>query len=229
VSDHPILEVKGLVKNYGAPDGNPLPVLKGIDLVVRQAETVAVTGPSGSGKSTLLNIVGTLDTGDEGTVVFDGRDLSSLKADELFQVRRAEIGFVFQKHHLLPHLTALENVLVPSVIEPRAGRLERARGLLEKVGLEGRMDHRPAQLSVGERQRVAVARSLINSPRLLLADEPTGSLDREGAETLGALLVEMNRLEDTTLLMVTHSETLAGKGERVIDLRDGVLTERRAR
>jgi len=226
VSGAGLLELRGIAKSYGAPDGSPLEVLKGVDLEVGEGESVAVTGPSGSGKSTLLNIVGTLDRPDAGALLFRGRDLCTLQGDDLYHFRNREIGFVFQSHHLLPHLTVLENVLVPTLASagPDAGR--RARGLLERVGLGGRLDHRPAALSGGERQRTAVVRALINGPGLLLADEPTGSLDREGTEQLADLLVELNAREGTALVMVTHSSTMAARADRSLELRDGVLRRR---
>jgi predicted ABC-type transport system involved in lysophospholipase L1 biosynthesis ATPase subunit len=175
----------------------------------------------------LLNIIGTLDRPDSGHVLLDGKDLSRLDDIQLAAVRNREIGFIFQSHHLLPQCTVLENVLVPTLANNdaalRNGALERATGLLDKVGLGARLTHRPGQLSGGERQRVAVVRALINQPKLLLADEPTGSLDRASAENLADLLVRLNREEGVTLIVVTHAPDLAKRMSRVLELRDGEL------
>ena len=202
-------------------------VLRGISLELRRGESVAVVGPSGSGKSTLLNIVGTLDRPSSGQVLLDGHDLSQLDDLKLAVVRNQQIGFVFQSHHLLPQCTVLENVLVPTLAH-RGGAPpdvveERARKLLERVGLSERLSHRPGQLSGGERQRVAVVRALINRPQLLLADEPTGALDRSSAHDLGQLLVDLNREEGVTLIVVTHALDLASRMGRILELRDGQL------
>lgn len=174
-------------------------------------------------------MVGALDRPDSGSVILNGRDLAALSDDELAAVRNTDIGFVFQLHHLLPQCTLLENVLVPTLVHaPRAGyesAQDRARALLERVGLADRMDHRPGQLSGGERQRVAVVRALINGPSLLLADEPTGALDRAAADNLAALLVELNREQGITIVMATHSAALAGRMTRQSVLADGVLVE----
>jgi ABC-type lipoprotein export system ATPase subunit len=223
--DQVLLELIGVRKAYspGAP-----PVLDGLDLAVRSGESLAVVGPSGCGKSTLLNIIGTLDRPGAGQVLLDGRDLTRLDDNALAALRSREIGFVFQLHHLLPQCTILENVLLPTLAarDTAAERRQaeaRARGLLERVGLSHRLAHRPGELSGGERQRAAVVRALVNSPKLLLADEPTGSLDRASAENLGRLLVEVNRADGVTLIVVTHSLELAGEMGRVLQLRDGRL------
>ncbi len=221
----PLLELTDVAKTYEDPGGGPpTTVLRGVSLRVEAGESLAVVGPSGSGKSTLLNIIGALDRPTSGTVVLDGHDLATLDDPELAKVRNRLIGFVFQLHHLLPQCTVLENVLVPTLAgggEPEAE--ERARALLERVGLADRLHYFPGQLSGGERQRVAVVRALINSPRLLLADEPTGSLDRASAENLAELLAELNREEGVTLVMVTHAVHLAERMGRVLELRDGAL------
>jgi len=213
----------GVAKTYNAGSAYPLEVLKGVDLTVDAGATVAITGPSGSGKTTLLNILGTLDRPDSGHVTLNGEDLLSLEGRRLARFRARRIGFVFQDHHLLPQLTVLENVLIPSMVERPPGAQKRARLLLERVGLTERLHHRPGQLSGGERQRTAVARALINSPVVLLADEPTGSLDRKNASKLGKLLVELNEEERTVLVVVTHSTRLAGEMETVLELRNGSL------
>jgi len=224
-----LLEITGLTKAYPAPAGTEAaPILRGVDLTIAAGESLAIVGPSGSGKSTLLNLIGTLDEPTQGAVRLDGQDLSELGDKQLATLRNREIGFVFQLHHLLPQLTALENVLVPTLVGgalvPGETPEDRARRLLTRVGLGDRMDYRPGQLSGGERQRVAVVRALINQPKLLLADEPTGSLDRAAADALADLLVELNREEHVTLILVTHDLTLAAKMGRVLELRDGELS-----
>jgi ABC-type lipoprotein export system ATPase subunit len=199
-------------------------VLRQLSLSVDARECVGIVGASGSGKSTLLNIIGTLDRPDRGSVRFEGTDLLSMSTRETAQFRSKRIGFIFQLHHLLPQCTVLENVLLPSLVAPsRDDAKERARRLLDRVGLAGRLSHRPGQLSGGERQRVAVVRALINRPELLLADEPTGALNRQGADELVDLLLEMNREENLTMIMVTHSMRLAGRLDRVLTLENGML------
>jgi lipoprotein-releasing system ATP-binding protein len=199
--------------------------LRDVSLEIGRGESVAIVGPSGSGKSTLLNIMGTLDRPSSGQVLLDGRELNQLDDIQLAAVRNREIGFIFQSHHLLPQCTVLENVLVPTLANKdaalRNGALERAKRLLEKVGLGARLTHRPGQLSGGERQRVAVVRALINQPKLLLADEPTGALDRASAQNLADLLVQLNREEGVTLIVVTHALDLAKRMGRLLELRDG--------
>jgi ABC-type lipoprotein export system ATPase subunit len=225
-----LLEVQNLNKTYRAPDGgDAVEVLRGVDLRMDAGETLSITGPSGSGKSTILNILGALDKADSGEVSVDGRDVEKLSGDELAAYRNTIVGFIFQLHHLLPQCTILENVLVPTLAAPkdkRAAARGRAEELLEAVGLKHRLNHRPGELSGGERQRVAVARALINEPKLLLADEPTGALDRVNAERLVDLLVEINRARGITLIMVTHAPDLAQRMKRVVELRDGKLLAR---
>ncbi|MBM4039047.1 MAG: ABC transporter ATP-binding protein [Planctomycetes bacterium] len=222
----PLLELVDVTKHYDGPAAAP-PVLRGVSLRVERGESLAVVGPSGCGKSTLLNLIGALDRPTSGRVLLNGTDLASLDDRRLALVRNREIGFIFQLHHLLPQCTVLENILVPTLVagamSPGETPEQRAKRLLERVGLADRADYFPGQLSGGERQRAAVVRSLINAPNLLLADEPTGSLDRASAETLAALLVELNREEKVTLLLVTHALDLAGKMGRVMELRDGTL------
>lgn len=221
-----LLELINIAKYYNLPDGaDPACVLKDVTLQVAAGESVAITGPSGSGKSTLLNIIGALDRPTSGRVLLEGRDLALTNENELATIRNREIGFIFQLHHLLPQYTVLENVLVPTLVDRNRARDAEAtaRRLLERVGLEARLSYRPGRLSGGERQRVAVVRALINSPKLLLADEPTGSLDRAAADNLAQLLAELNREEGVTLILVTHSPNLAAHMDRVLELRDGVL------
>jgi len=225
-NDVPLLQLTDVSRKFPATEnGGALVVLQGISVEFSAGESVAIIGPSGSGKSTLLNIIGTLDEPTSGTVVFDGQDLGALNEDEQAILRNREIGFIFQSHHLLPQCTVIENVLVPALAngEPTAGTVEHARNLLDRVGLGERLTHRPGQLSGGECQRVAVVRSLINRPKLLLADEPTGALDRASAENLGQLLVELNKEEKVTLIAVTHSLELAGQLGRTLELKDGQL------
>jgi lipoprotein-releasing system ATP-binding protein len=222
-----MLELKGITKSYTSASGESLSILEGVNLQLKPAESLAVIGPSGSGKSTLLNIIGTLDRPTSGQVWLNGKDLTTLDDLALAQVRNREIGFIFQAHHLLPQCSVLENVLVPTLAsndkQLRAGAPERARTLLERVGLSSRMDHRPGQISGGERQRVAVVRALINRPKLLLADEPTGALDRASAENLGQLLTDLNREQNVTLIVVTHALDLAHKLGACFELKNGKL------
>ncbi len=203
-------------------------MLRDLTLEILAGESIAIVGPSGSGKSTFLNILGTLDRPTSGLVLFDRQDLSRLDDIQLAGVRNRQIGFIFQSHHLLPQCTVLENVLVPTLanrdVALRNGAIERAGRLLEKVGLGTRLTHRPGQLSGGERQRVAVVRALINQPRLLLADEPTGALDRASAQSLADLLVQLNQDEGVTLVVATHALDLAKRMGRVLELRDGRLS-----
>jgi len=219
-----ILELGGVTKSYTSPEGVETAVLRGVDLTLGKGESLAIAGPSGCGKSTLLNIIGTLDRPTAGRVVLDGRDVSGLTETQLAEVRSQVVGFVFQLHHLLPQCSILENALVPTLVAKENGDAEgRARKLLERVGLGQRLSHRPGQLSGGECQRAAVVRALINKPKLLLADEPTGSLDRASAESLAQLLVELNKEEGVALIFVTHAADLAARAGKVVELRDGKL------
>ncbi|UCF17846.1 MAG: ABC transporter ATP-binding protein [Phycisphaerales bacterium] len=226
-----MLELVHVAKTYPSPGNEKgLRVLEDINLKVEAGESLVVVGPSGSGKSTLLNIIGALDRPTQGRVLLDGRDLAGLDETELARIRNRQIGFVFQLHHLLPQCTVLENVLIPTLAHNgRAAAKdthERAKGLLERVGLKDVLLHRPGELSGGQRQRVAVVRALINKPKLLLADEPTGSLDRDASENIGDLLIELNRSEKITLIVVTHSLKLAEHMGQVMELNNGLLTSR---
>lgn len=220
-----MIELTKVCKSYESPEGEERAVvLRDISLNLGEGEALAVVGPSGCGKSTLLNIIGALDYPTSGKVIFEGRDLSELSEKQLAQIRNREIGFVFQLHHLLPQCTVLENVLIPTLAgKGQAGAEERAVGLLERVGLGSHMRYRPGQLSGGQRQRVAVVRALINSPKLLLADEPTGSLDRSASENVAELLAELNQTEAVSLVVVTHSMQLAKRIGPVMELNDGRL------
>ena len=220
------LVVQNVTKSYPAGDGR-LDILHGVNLTLNRGEALAITGPSGSGKSTLLYLLGLLDTPDSGTMTLFDETPWTFPPSRQAIFRNRQIGFIFQDHHLLPQCSVLENVLLPSL--PAEGTtaavLARAKQLLTRVGLSQRLDHRPAQLSGGERQRVAVCRALINRPALLLADEPTGNLDRNTAETVGSLLLELNAEERTILICVTHSLELASRFPLRRHLRDGSLAE----
>lgn len=223
-----MLELINVTKSYQWPGRDEdVAVLRDITLNVGPGQSLAIVGPSGSGKSTLLNIMGTLDKPTSGRVVFDGNDLARLSDDDLARIRNQQIGFVFQMHHLLPQCTVLENVLIPTLA--CKNRLsgdtaqQRAVELLKRVELEDWASHRPGELSGGQRQRVAVVRALINEPVLLLADEPTGSLDKEAADNIAELLAELNQTEKVAMVVVTHSVKLSERMGEVMELRDGML------
>jgi lipoprotein-releasing system ATP-binding protein len=205
--------------------GEPLVVLRGVSLELAAGDHIAVIGPSGSGKSTLLSILGTLDNPTSGSVRLAGHDPFALDESALARFRNERIGFIFQDHHLLPQCTALENVLIPLLAQGAADRedVEAARSLLERIGLAGRQDHRPAELSGGERQRVAIARAMIKKPLLLLADEPTGNLDRTTAQKVADVLLALQAEERAILVVVTHSSELAQRLGRQLELDDGRL------
>ena len=220
-----MIVARGLEKTY-VSGGRPLPVLRDIDLEVAPESFVAVVGPSGSGKTTLLGLLAGLDEPTAGSVLLDGQDLFALTEDQRAGFRAERVGFVFQTFHLLPTLTALENVLVPLELRGGArGLSDRAAGLLEHVGLGDRLDHYPAQLSGGEQQRVALARAFANRPRILFADEPTGNLDQETGATIVSMLEELNREARTTLVLVTHDLALAERAHRTIRLAGGRIVE----
>ena len=219
------LVVENVSKEYPTRGGT-LSVLRGASLTLDRGDAVAVMGPSGSGKSTLLHILGTLDRPTGGKVTLDGTDPFALPEPALAAFRNARIGFVFQDHHLLPQCSVLENVLIPTLVSKTTKPADTeayARQLLDRVGLGGRLDHRPAELSGGERQRVAVARALVLKPTLLLADEPTGNLDRTNAQAVGELLLELHRQENTILVVVTHSADLAKLFAARMEMNDGTL------
>jgi lipoprotein-releasing system ATP-binding protein len=219
-----MLTVENLTKQYPTR-GEPLDVLRGVTLGLEPGQNAAILGPSGSGKSTLLSIIGGLEEPTGGSVTLDGQNPCKLDDRELAEFRNVHIGFVFQEHYLLPQCSVLENVLIPTVAAGKTRReaIDRAKSLLDRVGLSQRLDHRPAELSGGERQRAALARALINKPTLLLADEPTGNLDRTNAERIGRLLLELQQREGMMLLLVTHSERLAALMSRRLELDEGVL------
>lgn len=206
-----MLQLTELTKEYPAPHGS-LPILSGVSLTLNRGDAASIVGPSGSGKSTLLYILGALEPPTSGTVTLDGRNPYTLPEKELAAFRNKQIGFVFQDHCLLPQCSVLENVLIPTLVaESQAGVSERARTLLEQVGLADRLDHRPGELSGGEKQRVAIARALIREPLLLLCDEPTGNLDQNSANAVASLLFDLHRARNTILVVVTHNLELAAK------------------
>jgi lipoprotein-releasing system ATP-binding protein len=213
-----MLKASNVEKSYG-----DLPVLKGIDLQVEKGEIVAIVGASGAGKSTLLHILGTLDTPDKGQVFIDGVEVFAQRSKNLAAFRNQSIGFVFQFHNLLPEFTALENVMIPGLIGLRAEKVVRteAMRLLDMLGIKDRIDHKPSELSGGEQQRVAVARAMINSPKLILADEPSGNLDSQNAIDLHHLFFELRKDLGQTFIIVTHNVELAGMADRRIELKDG--------
>jgi putative lipoprotein releasing system, ATP-binding protein len=213
-----MIEIKGLTKSFGS-----LQVLKGIDLRIEKGEIVSIVGPSGAGKTTLLQILGTLDKPDNGSVVVDGIETSTLSTNKLSEFRNKHLGFVFQFHQLLPEFTAIENIMIPAYIagmKPKEAR-SRAEELLEFMGLSNRANHKPNELSGGEKQRVAVARALMNNPAVILADEPSGSLDSKNKEELHKLFFDLRDKFGQTFVIVTHDETLATLTDRTIHLKDG--------
>ncbi|HTT63647.1 MAG TPA: ABC transporter ATP-binding protein [Bryobacteraceae bacterium] len=218
-----MLEVSQLAKTYPTPRG-PLPILTGISFSLRRGDAAAIMGPSGAGKSTLLYILGGLEQPTSGSISLDGRNPYALSEKELAAFRNQAIGFIFQDHCLLPQCSVLENVLVPTLVSNGgANAAERARGLLAQVGLSDRLDHRPAELSGGEKQRVALARALIRKPLLLLCDEPTGNLDHASADVVASMLLELHKQQETILVVVTHSGELAGRFPLRYELRDANL------
>jgi lipoprotein-releasing system ATP-binding protein len=218
-----VLRVTDLSRSYPTPQG-PLHVLRGVDLTLAPGESASIVGASGSGKSTLLYILGALDTPTSGEVVLDGVNPHRLDARSVASFRNTKVGFVFQDHCLLPQCSVLENVLTPTIVGgTTAADIERARTLLDRVGLAGRLTHRPAELSGGEKQRVAIARALVRQPQMVLCDEPTGNLDRATAETVSDLLVELHQRLQATMVVVTHNAELAAKCQQQFALQDGRL------
>jgi len=217
-----MIKTKGITKSF-----DKLQILKGIDLDIKPKEIVAIVGPSGAGKTTLLQIIGTLDKPDNGCLTINGIDPFRLKEKEIAHFRNQQIGFVFQFHQLLPEFTALENVMIPALIahEKAAVAEKRAKELLDFLGLVDRIEHKPAELSGGEKQRIAVARALINNPSVILADEPSGSLDSQNKEELHALFFDLRDQMGQTFIIVTHDERLATKTDRIIRMKDGIISQ----
>jgi lipoprotein-releasing system ATP-binding protein len=217
-----LLEAKNISKSYATPRG-PLPILNNVSLALESGDAIAIIGPSGTGKSTMLYVLGALEPPTSGEVTLDGRNPYTLSEKDVSAFRNEEVGFVFQDHCLLPQCTVLENVLIPTMVGNKTDAQERAKQLLDQVGLSHRLDHRPAELSGGEKQRVSIARAMIRGPKLLLCDEPTGNLDRHTATQVADLLLELNRASKTILVVVTHSAELAGRFPKVFELVEGQL------
>lgn len=217
-----LIEAKNIHKSYG-----DLEVLKGISLSIDQSEVVSIVGASGAGKSTLLQILGTLDTADQGEIWFEGKDIAKMSRSQMAYLRNREMGFVFQFHHLLPEFTALENVCIPGYIggASRKNAGTRAGELLDFLGLKDRMGHKPSELSGGEQQRVAVARALMNDPKVVFADEPSGNLDSDNAEELHEMFFSLRDEFGQTFVIVTHNQSLAARADRTIRMKDGLLID----
>jgi lipoprotein-releasing system ATP-binding protein len=221
-----LLEARNLSKSYSTPRG-PLPILSGVSLSLAGGDAISIIGPSGTGKSTLLYILGALEPPTSGDVMLDGRNPFTLSDKDASAFRNEEVGFVFQDHCLLPQCTVLENVLIPTMVGTNKNNVQqRAKQLLDQVGLSHRLDHRPAELSGGEKQRVSIARAMIRGPKVLLCDEPTGNLDRHTATQVADLLLELNRASKTILVVVTHSAELAARFPKVFELVEGQLTSK---
>lgn len=217
-----MISISNITKSFGS-----LQVLKGIDLTINKGEVVSIVGPSGAGKTTLLQIIGTLDRADSGSIIIDNQDITSLSQKKLADFRNRHIGFVFQFHQLLPEFTALENIMIPALIAGTSRRQakEKALSLLEMLGLSDRASHKPSQLSGGEKQRVAVARALVNDPAVILADEPSGSLDSKNKAELHQLFFDLRDRLGQTFIIVTHDEALAAITDRTIHMKDGLIIE----
>ena len=215
-----MLTATNIIKNYGK-----LPVLRGVDIQIAKGEIISIVGSSGAGKSTLLHILGTLDKADQGSVSLEGQQIELLTGRKLSAFRNKNIGFVFQFHHLLPEFTALENVCIPGWIAGTKKKeiIEKATGLLTTLGLAGRLENKPQQLSGGEQQRVAVARALINNPSIIMADEPTGNLDSTNAKELHQLFIDLRNKFNQTFLIVTHNEEMAQMSDRILHMKDGLI------
>ena len=215
-----MLTATNIYKSYG-----DLPILKGIDLEINQKEVVCITGSSGAGKTTLLQILGTLDKADKGDVLIDGENINNLKGKKLAQFRNNKLGFIFQFHQLLPEFTAVENVILPALLGGRnkLDSIEKAKKTLDFLGLSTRFEHKPAQLSGGEQQRVAVARAMINDPKIIFADEPSGNLDSQNSDELHNLFFQLKEEQNQTFVIVTHNESLADMADRKLVMKDGLI------
>jgi len=220
-----IIKTSGLTKEYQVSKTEKLKVLKGIDTEIFEGEIVSIVGPSGAGKSTLLHIMGTLDKPSEGNVIFDGEDVFRLSSNDLARFRNTRIGFVFQFHHLLPEFSAIENVCLAAMIAGKTMKQAepKAKELLTEVGLGSRLEHKPSELSGGEAQRVAIARALINSPKVILADEPTGNLDTKNSDEVMHLIFDLRKKYNQTFVIVTHNEKFAEMTDRTLKMIDGVI------
>jgi putative ABC transport system ATP-binding protein len=219
-----LIEIQDVTKVYQMGDVE-VHALRGVSLTIEEGEMVAIMGPSGSGKSTLMNILGCLDQPSAGTYILDGEDVGSLNDDQLASIRNRKVGFVFQQYMLLQRTSALKNVEMPLLYGDGRGRSERARAALESVGMAERLHHKPNELSGGQQQRVAIARALVNTPRIILADEPTGALDSKTGEEIMAIFERLNREQAMTIILVTHEPDIAAHARRVIHVRDGVIAE----
>jgi lipoprotein-releasing system ATP-binding protein len=226
VKNQVLVKTEGLTKSFWIGK-HELKVLKSIDLGIRRGEIIAIMGPSGAGKSTLLHLLGALDRPTSGTITFNDHILTEEPDIELAKIRNLEIGFVFQFHHLLPEFTALENTIIPALIAGKTPEeaTPKAMELLQRVGLEERVKHQPGELSGGEQQRLAVARALMNDPKLLLADEPSGNLDKASSQALHELLWSLSQERGQTTVIVTHNEALAGKADRIVEIEDGKIKD----
>jgi lipoprotein-releasing system ATP-binding protein len=223
-----VIQARGVEKSYGLDGVNTVHVLRGVDLTISRGETVSIVGSSGSGKSTLLHILGGLDLATKGDVLVHGVPFASMRESQICKMRNREIGFVYQFHHLLVEFTAIENVLMPLMIRGNVTQEDRDKGvsLLSRVGLEHRLDHLPSELSGGERQRVAIARALVTDPSCVLADEPTGNLDKSSAKSFMSLVFDLNKDLKTSVVLVTHDHELANMAHRCLLLDDGLLHDR---
>lgn len=220
----PIIKLENVWKNYKLADEN-LSILKGINLHIESGSFATIMGPSGSGKSTLMHLIGLLDTPSEGKIFFENKDISDLSEDELSQIRGKKIGFIFQQFNLLQNLTALENVMLPMVFQgtKEADRIERAKALLDSVDLEHRINHKPKEMSGGEQQRIAIARSLVNDPEILIADEPTGNLDSSTGKIVMEILTKLHQEKNKTIIIVTHDPNIAHYSQDTIHIKDGKI------
>lgn len=222
----PVIELRNVKKTYQLGEVK-LNVLRGVDLAVKKGDVISIAGPSGSGKSTIMHIAGCLDRATSGLVAIENRDVSKLSDNQLAKIRREKIGFVFQFFYLLPELTAIENVALPGIFSGKENRKADAEKLLTMVGLGDRMNHKPPQMSGGERQRVAIARSLINNPDIVFADEPTGNLDSKSGKEIMNILLKLNKEQNVTLIIVTHDPNIAAMTDKTIYLKDGVIIKER--
>ena len=226
MNDVPLLRLTGISKSYNTGEANEIRVLDGAELTLQKGEVVALVAPSGAGKSTLLHIAGLLDSADSGQILLDGHDIAGLSDRERTAIRRRDIGFIYQFHHLLPEFSALENIVLPQLANNTSAKTAKRQAveLLKKVGLDHRQDHRPAQLSGGEQQRVAFCRAMANRPQLLLADEPTGNLDQKTSDTVFDALLAIVRDTGLAAIIATHNPDLAARMDRTVTLQNGTLT-----